>query len=248
MSRLDLRDQARAIHVSVAQIPGLAASAQGTWRGRMVNEHGSARVFDGLAAQLVSAGIGHREAEVRAFAEEERTHGILCGAVVEALGGDALAEGLPDTAFPLHPSVAPREAVLRNALSVGCLSETVAVALIGAERDEMPEGPLRDLLTRIWSDEIGHARFGWGLVPELFAELDSAGRLRTARYLDVALAALETHELAHLPNNRFPEEGKQLGLCDGGDARDLFFATVDEVILPGLARFGLSPATYRRAS
>ena len=40
----------------------------------------------------------------------------------------------------------------------------VAVALIGAERMEMPDGELRDLLTGIWSDEVGH----WKL----------AGRLR----------------------------------------------------------------------
>lgn len=242
MSVLDLRDAAREIAVEVAYLPGLARSAQGTWRGRMVNEHGSARVFDALAEHLVSAELPSQGAEARAFADEERTHGILCGAVVEALGGEAVATGLVSPPFPLHLAVSPREAVLRNVLSVSCLSETVAVALIGAERDEMPEGPLRELLTRIWADEIGHARFGWALVPELFRELDEAGRDRTSRYLSVALAALRAHELDHLPENQFPPEGKALGLCDGRAARELFFATVDEVILPGLARFGLRAA------
>lgn len=248
MSTLDLRDAARAVSVSVAHLPTLSRAAVGTWRGRMVNEHGSARVFDGLAGQLSLAGLGTREAEVRGFAEEERRHGVLCGAVVEALGGEALAPALVNVPYPTHPDIDPREAVLRNALSIGCLSETVAVALIGAERDEMPDGPLRDLLTHIWADEIGHARFGWGLVPELYAELDEAGRARTARYLTVALAALQEHELAHLPMNTFPDEGKSLGLCNGADARRLFFATVNEVILPGLARFGLAPGALRQVS
>src|SRR5262249_50941073 len=148
------------------------ASARATWRGRMVNEYASSRVFDGLAAQIDVAGLDAAyAARCRAFADEERAHGVLCGAVVQALGGEAVAPDREEGPFPMHPDAEPVEGVLRNVLSISCLSETVAVSLIGAERQMMPDGELRELLTRIWADEIGHARFGWLLAAALLPSM-----------------------------------------------------------------------------
>jgi len=236
---LDLREAARTIGVAVPSMPHLEAAAIETWRGRMVNEYASSRVFAALAEQLATAGLDARE--VSAFADEERRHGVLCGAVVEALGGDARASLPAAPELPLHPDArTPIEAALRNVLSVCCLSETVAVALIGAERLEMSEGELRELLTSIWSDEVGHARFGWRLLANVAPTLDRATKERLGDYLEVAFAHLVEHELAHLPlSSRPPPEGAALGLCNGRDARALFFATVEEVIVPALDAHGL---------
>lgn len=238
---LDLREPARRAMPAVEAPPGVVATARATWLGRMVNEHASSRVFDALAAQLADSGFSDEQvASCARFADEERTHGVLCGAVVEALGGDAVAP-LPDGApFPRHPDVAPREGALRNVLSVCCLSETVAVALIGAERLEMPQGELRALLERIWADEVGHARFGWKLVAEAVPALDAAARVRLGRYLAVAFGHLEAHELAHLPEHLEPPPGgAAVGVCSGRAARRLFYDTVESVIVVGLERLGL---------
>lgn len=241
MLALDLRTQARQQMPEVPNLPELYASSRGTWRGRMINEYASALVFEGLAAQLERAGFDAKEvATARGFADEERKHGVLCGAVVEALGGEARAELPIAPAFPEHADISAREAVLRNLLSISCLSETIAVALIGAERLEMPEGQLRDLLTGIWSDEIGHARFGWRIINREVLALDPAARDRLSAYLAVAFAHLETHELAHLPlASNPPQSGVQLGLCSGSDARELFYDTVHSVIIPQLEQVGL---------
>jgi hypothetical protein len=241
---LDLHTEARALAVSVPALPHLYASARATWLGRMVNEHASARVFEGLALQMQEAGLDRAAVEsCRTFAAEERTHGALCGAVVEALGGRAEAPARRDDPFPMHRSVSPIEGVLRNLLSISCLSETVAVSLIGAERLEMPAGPLRTLLTRIWADEFGHARFGWKVVPDLLPRLTTTQRERLNDYLAVAFAHLERHELAHLAPVRPPPEGAALGLCSGVDARALFYATVHDVIVPSLDDLGLRAST-----
>jgi hypothetical protein len=113
------------------------------------------------------------------------------------------------------------------------MSETVAVALIGAERLEMPEGTeLRALLTRIWADEIGHARFGWRLLEKLAPSLDAAERDAIRAYLPIAFGHLEAHELVHLPSRGAPAGGESLGLCSGLDARALLRETIDEVIAP----------------
>jgi hypothetical protein len=242
MMRIDLRARARPLRPDVPRMPHLAESAILTWHGRMINEYGSSVVFEALASQLAEAGWDAATvAQCGGFADEERRHGILCGAVVEALGGAAVAE-LPDApSFPRHPEVPRREAALRNVLSVCCLSETVAVSLIGAERLEMQHGPLRDLLTRIYADEVGHARFGWTLLTEAAPELDGATRARLSAYLRVAFQHLERHELAHLPTTSAPPpEGAALGLCSGSEARELFYDTIREVIVPGLEGRGLS--------
>ncbi|EYF07109.1 Hypothetical protein CAP_0588 [Chondromyces apiculatus DSM 436] len=239
---LDLAHEARRLRPEVAEIdPALRVAVQRTWRGRMVNEHGSAPVFEGLAQQLRQAGA--REGDVAAcavMAAEERRHGVLCGAVVEAFGGEARAKVVAGPPLPEHADVDRLEAVTRNVLSVCCLSETVAVALISAERLEMPEGALRRLLTEILADEVGHARFGWRWLAEVGPSLDGAARDRLGAYLRVAFAALERHELSHLPaGTAFPPEAAALGLCDGRAARDLFYDTVREVIVPRLEAHGL---------
>jgi hypothetical protein len=208
----------------------------------MVNEHGSARVFDALAVQLEKVGIEERDLErIKSFADEERRHGVLCGAVVEALGGQARAPALPIVPFPEHEDVDILEAAIRNLLSVSCLSETIAVSLIGAEREEMPEGELKELLTIIYAEECGHANFGWRLLPKLIEKGDSKLLERLDEYLIVAFEHLETHELAHLPLEANPPlEGRALGLCKGTDARELFYATISRIIIPALEQHGFS--------
>jgi hypothetical protein len=242
MRVLDLREAARAAMPQIPELPHLREAAIATWRGRMINEHSSAQVFEALSRQLARAGAPDDVVtEVRGFADEERRHGVLCGAVVEALGGEAYAE-LPDLeVVPDHADAeTPLEAALRNLLSISCLSETVAVSLIGAERIEMPEGELRELLTGIYADEVGHARFGWRLLARLAPTLDAATRERLGDYLEVAFAHLVEHELSHLPEqSRPPAEGVAYGLCSGKDARVLFFDTVERVIVPGLEAQGI---------
>jgi len=239
---LDLRDAAKRIRPAVPQHPHLREAAIGTWRGRMINEHSSARVFDGLAKQLAAAGVSPEVVtEVEGFAAEERRHGLLCGSVVEALGGEAYAVLPEGEEYPAHEDAeTAMEAALRNMLSICCLSETVAVSLIGAERLEMPSGELRDLLTGIYADEVGHSRFGWRMLGVLAPTLDAATKERLADYLEVAFTSLVDHELAHLPEaSQPPPEGAELGLCSGSDARRLFLDTVEDVIVPGLEHHGI---------
>jgi hypothetical protein len=245
MSRvvLDLREPARLHRLTVPDRPHLVRAARATWLGRMANEHGSARVFDTLAGQLAEAGFDEADvAACRRFAVEERQHGVLCGAVVESLGGEAVADIDPPIPVPRHEGVSRLEAALRNLLSVSCLSETVAVALIAAERAEMPRGRLRQVLTRIWSDEVGHARFGWRIVNARVPGLPFEVRERLGAYLEVAFAHTEEHELRHLPVHAQPADGAVLGLCAGSDARELFYETIESVIVPGLERAGLPAA------
>lgn len=223
--------------------PQLQVMTQHTWLGRMVNEYGSSDVFRHFAEQCQQAGMPSEDVErLNEFALEEKRHGILCGTVVEHFGGKAVAPSLQQPDFPMHSDVSKLEGVLRNLLSICCLSETVAVALIGAEREDMPDSPLKNLLTEIWSDECGHAHFGWRKLQEWLPN-DPELKTHLAEYLCIAFAHLESHELAHLPlSSNPPQEGAQYGLCSGISARALFYATVEGIIVPNLQQYGIDAA------
>jgi hypothetical protein len=252
MAVLDLRTAARALSTSDGmrlEAPSLSRLSQAerraaiaTWLGRMVNEHVSAQVFAGLIPQLMRAEIsGERQAQVAEMIADEMRHARQCAAVVDALGGEAIGE-LPEIVpVPTHDDASPLEALLRNVLSICCMSETVAVALIGAERLESGPAPLRATLTTILADEVQHARFGWTLLEEVRPRLDDVLRARLSRWLVAAFAHLKEHELAHLPAGGAPSKAaSEVGVCDGMAARALFFDTVERVIVPGLEGHGFA--------
>lgn len=256
MARLDLRRQAAALAPRLQSLD-LAAlderarlSAIATWKGRMVTEHVSARVFAGLVPQLMRAEVdADLHEEVAAMIADELRHARLCAAAVHVLGGEAIAELPPITAIPEHEDAAPLEALLRNVISVGCLSETVAVALIDGERLRTPNPELAGVLEEILADEVAHARFGWRFLEGLAGSIDAGTRARLDGYLEVALRHLIDHELAHLPARPAPSAAaEEVGVCDGNDARALFFDTLRGVIVPGLTAHGFRAQEALRAA
>ncbi len=249
---LDLRDvarrRARSLRIDTPLSEDERRSAQVTWRGRMVNEHVSARVFAALQGQAVAAEVGADWiAMARRFETDELHHGELCGAVLEALGGPAMADLPALAAVPEHAEVDRFEALLRNVLSISCLSETVAVALITAERERNGPAAIDGVLRSILSDEIQHARMGWALLDSVGARIDDALRDRLRPWLALCFAQLEAHELRFLPDFGDPgQAAESVGVCHGGRARSLFYATVAEVIVPGLQARGFHAAAAWR--
>src|SRR5262249_48666785 len=133
---------------------------------------------------------------VAAMVSQELEHALLCARVVAALGGEpkGLLPDLPEV--PAHADASPIEGLLRNVISVSCCSETVAVALVAAEREQAGAAALRAVLTQILADEVKHARFGWRLLDEVAPSLDPATKRRLSAYL---VAAFEHHVLFHAP-------------------------------------------------
>lgn len=245
MTTLDLQREGEALAGEIAGLPQLdpaeRAAAIRTWQGRMVNEHISARVFGVLLGQAMAAGISaRRQTELADFAAEELRHARRCAAMVVALGGEARAVLPALPGVPAHADVGPLQAFLRNAISVCCMSETVAVSLIRAETLEVGPPPVKALLESILADEVGHARFGWTLLHEL-EPLGDEMRQDLSLYAQVALRHLCHHELQHLPDHDgMGERAASVGVCSGRAARALFADTVETVIVPGLARVGIA--------
>lgn len=255
---LDLRREVRRLPPLTVDVEGVSAgdraAAIENWRNRMVSEHVSARVFGVLTAQMIGAGLPRGEIHrVSDMARQELDHGLACARVLAALG-EAPVAALPVLdEVPLHEEVSPLEGVLRNVLSIGCASETVAVALVGTEREHAGMAPsasaVRGVLDGILRDEVKHARFGWRLVARLAPSLDPPMRARLDAYLEDVFA----HEMTfHAPFLRMPNAdapGLAIGAPHGRSSWAVFVDTMQEVVVPGLERHGFrAHDAWRRAT
>lgn len=246
MSTLDLRRDARRDPIAPLDLADVTAAdleaARTNWRERMVSEHASARVFGELIGGMMRAGLPADETHrVADMVRQELDHARLCAKVLVAIGEEPVAE-LPELAFvPTHEdAVSPLEAVLRNVISIGCCSETVAVALVATERELAGPPALRRVLDRILRDEIKHSRFGWRLVSRLAPSLSTRERASLDEYL---VDAFEHQVRFHAPFLDMPcagDAGLAVGAPHGRSNWLVFRATMSEIVIPGLERCGLA--------
>lgn len=240
---LDLRNEARNAPLALPAVSQLddrqRQAAIDEWTGRMVNEHVSARVFAALLPQMMAAGVDPRFQSAAADAAvEELRHARLCAAVVESLGGAALASVPELDEVPRHDDAEPLEALLRNVISISCLNETVAVALLDRGRQIVAESALRRIITEILADEVGHARLGWRMLDDLMPRTDAAMRSRLGAYLVPAFRQLFERHFCSAEAAR-PPAAQVVGVEDRLQSTHIFLEVVSDVILPRLATFGL---------
>lgn len=244
MSVLDLRSEGRS--APPIDLRGVTASeleaATSNWRARMASEYVSARVFGELLGQMIRAGLPAAETRrVADMARQEIEHGLLCARVLASLGAEAVAD-LPELEdVPRHlDASSPLEAVLRNVISIGCCSETVAVALVGTERELAGPPLVREVLDRILADEVKHSRFGWRIVSRLAPLLSDAEREGLNAYLvDCFRHQVRFHRPFLSMSNASPE-GVALGAPNGASNWLVFVGAATEIIVPGLTKLGFA--------
>ena len=143
---------------------------RGEWAARIAAEYTSAAVTQHLVLWLIQAGAPPDLIDAGlAIVADELAHSRLSHEVYVAAGGSeppALARdqlGLRRTTAPLERDI------LRTAVRVFCLGETVAVPLFSHLRARCTEPSAREALDRILVDEVRHRDFGWDLLDWLLA-------------------------------------------------------------------------------
>jgi hypothetical protein len=222
------------------------AAARSAWLRRMVDEHRSATVFSALLPQAIEAEVPlDLQGMLLKMALDELHHGVLCGRVVEALGGRAAARVPQATeSIAQHPGLPPLVRFTRNCVYASCISETVSVSLTTAERDETTDPFVRSVLDQLLGDEVTHARFGWVQLGLARPALSPDGWAAVEAYVPFAL----DHYWKQLLAKRSSEAGvqadeialrKALGLGSSAFYTELTRATLEEVVLPQLHTAGL---------
>jgi hypothetical protein len=153
------------------------------WRARIAAEYTSAAITQQLVLWLIQAGAPPDLIEAGlAIVGDELVHSRISFEVYTEAGGtqppaiDRTQLGIARTSDVLELDI------LRTAVRVFCLGETVAVPLFKHLREHCTEASARAALDRILRDEVRHRDFGWDLldwlctsqigdqVPQLVAE------------------------------------------------------------------------------
>ena len=242
---LDLRRQAEQNPLLLDGVDAITQAeheaALANWQMRMVSEHCSARVFAALLEQLMVANVKPAHIrQVSAMIDQELQHAELCARVVAGLGGSAVVD-IPELPLvPRHDTASAIEAALRNVISISCCSETVAVSLVGTERELAATPELRRTLSQILSDEVKHARFGWTLLAELAPHLDRATRHGINDYLAPCFAHQIDFHAPFLKMGSASDEAMGVGAPDGATNWAIFVETIERVTVPGLEHHGFA--------
>jgi len=223
-----------------APVRQLVAAA---WAFRLEVERAATVQFERLAHGLEAEGAPGRLVDVAArAASEERRHGALCGELAAGYGGQPTSEG------PSPPALAPEGLGSFAALSYAmvahcCVAETESVATLTTliRRAGPPE--VRQALVAIARDEVEHAQLGWAFVAwaRQGRSLSFLGAY-LPRMLAPGAGALFEPAPAESEDPRLVEHG----VLPRALKRQVFRASLEDVVLPGLASASVDGAPARR--
>lgn len=133
------------------------------WRNRIAAEYGSAAITQHFVLWLIQIGASPDLIEDGlAIVGDELAHSQMSAEVYAAAGGgEAPAIDRASLSLPRRDEQPLELDVLRTAVQVFCLNETVAVPLFSHLRARCTVAPARAALDRVLRDEVRHRDFGW---------------------------------------------------------------------------------------
>jgi hypothetical protein len=209
-----------------------------TWAGRACAEISAHRRFGRLARTLRSEDAPAALVQLAAKATDDETrHAEQCLVVAQAYGWTApLDKGPPDTPLGLG-SLPPRDRTLAEVVGFCCVQETLNTSLLMATMEHAQAPVIRETVGAILADELHHARLGWGYL----AWSAQAGRGGFLAALLPSMVAELGAEVLHGPAEP-PGDVARLklhGELDRGTRREIFQATMADVVWPGLEGQGV---------
>ncbi len=227
------------------RVDPLREQAARAWRFRCGVEREAHVRFTRLAGWLDGSGFAGPlvEMAVRASSDEQR-HALRCADLAEGYGA-SVADLPPAAPSVLAPAgLAPRAAVLYEAVAACCVTETGSVGVLTALLGSVRGGRVRRILRELAADEVLHSRLGWAV---LAAERDRGTGSLLAPYVPAMLAGSIDADLFR-PGSPAQEDPALLdhGVLPRALQREVFTRTALEVVLPGLEANGIDAGPARR--
>ena len=207
------------------------------WRYRERVELEAADIFSRLALRLKHHRFsGNVVALAERAAEDERMHALLCRRLV-----DRFAPGMPTLRPALGAELGPatlthRRRAVYAAVAVGCVTETLSTALLLEMQASAQDKLVRDTVHHILKDEVRHSRLGWAV---LAAEAARTTTAWLAPYIESMIRAAKQADMDPMK----VDESRDLspyGVLPPWKVDSIFYQTVNDVIVPGLRRFGVA--------
>jgi Rubrerythrin len=220
-------------------------AAAEAWAFRARVEQEAALRFQRLAAMVASFDPGSPvPAMMLRAADDERRHTELCARLAGSLGAPVVLD--PDARLP---SIAPssldeRQATLYEVVAACCITETESMATLTTLMACEPDPEVRAVLHSISKDEVVHSRMGWAHL----SRESAAGEVAFLAPLIPAMLAGTVDEglFGPPPADEDPEGLLRLGVLPLEKKREVFLGTLEQVVFPGLEKFGVDPDPGRR--
>ena len=220
-------------------------AAAEAWAFRARVEQEAALRFDWLAGVVAGFDAGSPvPAMMRRAADDERRHTELCATLAASLGQSVALDGDPKFVSIAPRSLDERKAALYEVVAACCLTETESMAtlttLLAVETD--PE--VREVLHAISRDEVVHSRMGWAHLSResVAAEVAFLGPLVPG----MLAGTIDEGLFGPPPTDEDPEGLLRFGVLPLQKKREVFLGTLEQVVFPGLERFGVDPEPGRR--
>jgi len=218
----------------------VAAEAWG-FRARVEEE--AALRFDGLATTIAGFDAASPvPALMRRAAQDEWRHAGLCAGLAEQLGAPVhLGDGKWVAVAP--PALDLRGATLYEVVAACCITETESMSVLTTLLAEEHAPGIREVLHAIARDEVMHSRMGWA---HLAREAEAGGGGFLSALVPGMLAGTVDDALfGPAPEDEDGAELLRLGVLPHLKKRESFVGTLEQVVFPGLERFGVDPGPAR---
>lgn len=218
--------------------------AAAAWLFRWRVEVDASRRFERLAERLAAVGAARSiVALARRSGRDEHRHAQICARLAEELG-ERVPAARPGAPREIAPSgLLPRGQVLYEAVAACCVTETESMSVLTTLLAAVRGRRMRDVLRRLASDEVRHSRLGWAhLASEHAAGVTSfLGPLVPSMLQGSAAPDLFEAVSPALEDPALLE----YGVVPHGLKREVFSRTLEEVVFPGLQRFGIDTGPGR---
>jgi hypothetical protein len=220
-------------------------AAAEAWAFRARVEQEAALRFERLAAVVAGFDPGSPVPDMmRRAADDERRHTELCARLAGSLGTPVVLD-----ADAKLPSIAPRslderQAALYEVVAACCITETESMATLTTLMACQPDPEVRAVLHSISKDEVVHSRMGWAHL----SRESAAGEVAFLAPLIPGMLAgtIDESLFGAPPIDEDPEALLRLGVLPLEKKREVFLGTLEQVVFPGLEKFGVDPDPGRR--
>jgi hypothetical protein len=210
------------------------------WRARIAAEYTSAAVTQHLVLWLIQAGAPPDLIDAGlAIVADELAHSRMSHEVYVAAGGREPPALDRDGLGLVRAHDRLEHDILRVAVRVFCLGETVAVPLFRHLREPCTEAIAKAALDRILRDEVRHRDFGWDLLDWLIT-IDDDIPARVTEALPRMLAELEGsygkgNAAVAGDDGAISEADRTWGLAPPRDYAEILARTIERDFIPRFA-------------
>lgn len=217
------------------------------WPLRAAEELRSALIFRALERAARAALPAPWPARLHDAVHDELRHARLCARIAAELGAPAPGYDARPVQARLAALPEPLQRTRSLLLVEVAIGETISMLLFRAGKRAAREPLTRTALGAIVRDEVRHQRLGWTALAALWPMSNAAERAGLQSEAAAGLAACERQTA--VPALRWLEEGRPfdpayaaLGVLHPEVRVEVFYDTVERLVIPRLARLGLDGA------